>query len=58
MQTAPSMGGLFAGGLFFIIWLLMMGTMLIGWVLVLVAIWRAMRAHESIADSLEKIAER
>ena len=31
------------------IWLLMMGGMIVGYVVALVALWRAMKAHESIA---------
>ena len=37
------------GGVFFLIWLLMMGGMIVGYVVALVALWRAMKAHESIA---------
>jgi hypothetical protein len=32
--------------------------MVAGWIFFLVAMWRAMKAHESIAGSLKKIAEK
>jgi hypothetical protein len=41
-----------AGGSFFLVWLLMMVGMIVGWIIFLFAIWRGMRPHESIADSL------
>jgi len=31
---------------------------LIPWIIMLIAVWRAMKAHESIAESLRKIAEK
>ncbi|MDP6438156.1 MAG: hypothetical protein QGH74_00815 [Candidatus Brocadiia bacterium] len=37
------------GGVFFLIWLLMMGGMIVGYVVGLVALWRAMKAHEPLA---------
>ena len=46
------------GGLFFIIWLLMMVGMIVGYTILLIAIWRAMKAHESIADSVKTIANK
>ncbi len=49
----------FAGGIIlFLIWLVMMGGMLIGWIIGLVALWRGMKAHESIAHSLKQMAEK
>jgi hypothetical protein len=44
-------------GVFFAVWLLMMIGMVVGYIIFLVAIWRAMIAHESIAGSLRKLAE-
>ena len=41
-----------AGGVFFILWFLMMIGMVVGYIVLLVAIWRGMRAHESIASAL------
>ena len=53
MPGQPSgIGGMF----FFIIWLLMMGGMIIGWIIALITLWRGMRAHESIADTMKDIA--
>ena len=46
------------GGIFFVIWLLMVGSMIIGWIMFIVAVWRGMKAHESIARSMKWIAER
>ena len=47
-----------AGALFFVIWFLLMIGMIVGWIIFLVAIWRAMRAHESIAESMRHVAVR
>ena len=57
MHMAPSAGGLAMGG-FFLLWLLMTGGMIVGWIILLVAIWKGMRAHESIAASLKQIAQK
>ncbi len=38
--------------------LLMWGGMIAGWIFFLVAIWRGMKAHESVAESLRKIADK
>ena len=51
----PSGSGLLAGGLFFLIWLLMMGGVIVGWIIFLIAMWRGMKAHESIAVNLKRI---
>jgi hypothetical protein len=53
----PTGVGIF-GGLFFLIWLLMMGGAIIGYIVLILAVWRGMKAHESIALSLERIAEK
>lgn len=50
----PSGPGSLAGGLFFVIWLLMMGGMIVGWIIFLIALWRGMKAHESIAENLKE----
>ncbi len=42
-------------GLLFLIWLMMLGGMIIGWVVLVVSAWRAMKAHESIASSLRHL---
>ena len=54
-NAGPVVPGLIAGGLFFIFWLLMMGGMIVGWIIFLVALWRGMKAHESIAASLQAV---
>lgn len=45
-----------AGSSIFLVWLLLMVGMIVGWIILLVAIGRGMRAHESIAESLRHIA--
>ena len=52
-QMAPALGGIF-----FILWLIMMIGVVAGWVIFLVAIWRGMKAHESVAESLQQIAQK
>lgn len=56
MNTMGASGpGLLAGGLFFVIWLLMMGGMIVSWIICLIALWRGMKAHESIAANLKTV---
>ncbi|MFQ5900566.1 MAG: hypothetical protein ACE5IH_03305 [Thermodesulfobacteriota bacterium] len=43
------------GGIFFIICSLLMIGMIVGWVVFMVALWRGMKAHESIALTLKDI---
>ncbi len=43
------------GGAFIVIWVLMMIGGLVGWIIALVAFWRLMSAHESIAWRLMNI---
>ena len=57
-SIGPSGQGLMAGGLFFVIWLLMMGGMIVGWIICLIAFWRGMKAHESIAENLKLVLSR
>ena len=52
----PNFGAFFPGLIFFGIWFVMMGGMLVGYIILLVAAWRAMRAHESISETLKEIA--
>jgi hypothetical protein len=47
----------FAGGFFFLIWLLSVIAIIIGYVVFLVAVWRGMKAHEAIAETLKEITE-
>lgn len=50
MQNGPGlMGGIF----FFILWFIMMAIMMGGWVILLIAIWRGMKAHEAIAETFK-----
>ena len=46
------------GILFFFVWFAMMAGMVVGWILLLIAIWRGMKAHESIANSVAFIAQK
>jgi hypothetical protein len=46
-----------AGGLM-ALWFLLTVGVIVGWVITLVALWRAMKAHESIAISMDQIARR
>ena len=57
VMVRPSGAGLLQGGLFFI-WLLMMGGMIAGWIIFVISMWRGMKAHESIAHSLQQIADK
>ena len=50
----PPAAGLILG----MVWLLFMGSMLVGYVIMLIVWWRAMKAHEKIADKLNEIAEK
>jgi len=44
------------GGIFILFWLLWMAAAVTAIVVLLVALWRAMKAHESIARSMGMIA--
>jgi len=50
--VGPAIGGIF----FFFFWLLIMGAMLVPYIIMLIAMWRAMKAHESIAQTLLRIS--
>jgi len=41
-----------------IIWLLIMSGMVVGYIVMLISWWRAMKAHEKIAEKLSEIAEK
>ncbi|MFH1724204.1 MAG: hypothetical protein ABII00_06235 [Elusimicrobiota bacterium] len=47
-----------AAGLAFVFWLLMMIGMIGGYIFLIVAFWKGMKAHESMAESLKQIASR
>ena len=38
--------------------LLVAAGMVVAWVILLAAVWRGMKAHESVAESLRKIADK
>ena len=40
------------GIIFFVIWLILMLGVITGWIIFLIAVWRGMKAHESIAESM------
>jgi len=52
----PGMGGAFLGVIFIILWVILMGGMVIGYIFMLVALWRASKAHQAIAESVKEIA--
>ena len=41
------------GGLGIVLYLVIMLGMLVGYVIIIIAIWRGMKAHESIAETLK-----
>jgi len=58
-MMVQSMGPGFAmGGIIILFWLVVMLGIVAGWVIFLVSMWRGMKAHESIAESLRRIAEK
>ena len=46
------------GEFFFPLWLIMTAGTIVGWIILLVVIWRAMKAQESIAETLKHIAQK
>jgi len=44
------------GIIFFVIWLILMLGIITGWIIFLIAIWRGMKAHETIAESMKVLA--
>ena len=42
---------------FMIVWFIFMVGMVIGYAFMLVALWRASKAHQAIAESVKEIAE-
>lgn len=51
-------GGFGMMGVMMVLWLLMMAPMIIGWIIVIIALWRGMKAHERIADTLTALAQK
>ena len=48
---------MFAGGLFFLIWILFVLAGFIGFIIIIVSAWRIMKAHESIAYSMQEFVK-
>jgi hypothetical protein len=57
MQSGPGMAGV-GIFVFVLIYIVIFSAVIIGWIFFLVAVWRAMKAHESVAVSLRIIAEK
>jgi len=49
--------GQLLGGLFLLLWFAMMIGMVVGYIILLVAIWRLMKAHESIAGAVRRLVQ-
>ena len=58
MEVTPDPAVAASAGIGAVLSLLMILGAIVGWVLLVIAAWRAMKAHESIADSLSIMAER
>ena len=43
------------GIIFFVIWLILMLGVIAGWIILLIALWRGMKAHETIAESIKEL---
>ncbi len=52
----PNVPGAGGGAVLFLLWLLTTLAVVGGYVIMLVALWRAMKAHESIAQAVSDIA--
>ena len=58
-QHGPMMMGPgILGIVFLLVWLVMMVGMVGSWVILIIAVWRGMKAHESVARSLKTIADK
>ncbi len=53
----PDMVGGVVGIVMFLLWLVIMLGMLGSWIIMIMAAWRAMKAHESIAQSIPQILQ-
>ena len=51
-------GGFGMMGIMMVLWLLMMAPFVVGWIVVIIALWRGMKAHERIAATLTTLAQR
>ena len=54
----PTGANVIGGLIFGVVYIVIMVGMIVGWVYFLRASWRGMKAHESIAASLQRIAEK
>ena len=50
-------GGFAMMGVMMVLWLVMMAPFVVGWIIFLIASWRAMKAHERLADTLTTLAQ-
>ena len=50
-------GGFGMMGIMMVVWLLMMAPFVVGWIIVIIALWRGMKAHERIATTLTTLAQ-
>ena len=48
---------MWGGIIFFVIWIAVMLLMVGGWVVTILALWRGMKAHESLAASVKQMVE-
>jgi hypothetical protein len=58
MPPEPSGTSPIVAAIFGIFWLLFMVGMTVGYIILLIAWWRAMKAHEKIANKLSEIADK
>ena len=58
MMQSGGMGMAGSVAVLALFWVAIAGVSLAAWIFVLVTMWRAMKAHESIAQSLRKMADR
>ncbi len=47
-------GTMLGGAVFFLVWLMFMVGGIAGYIILLVAVWKLMRAHESLADTAQE----
>ncbi len=49
------MGQWLFSGILLIVWLLIMSAFVVGYIMLLVALWRGMKAHEAIAQTMKEL---
>lgn len=52
------MMGYYGSGMYWIWMCIMMLAMVVGWIILLLALWKTMKASQSIANSTEEIAKK